>query len=175
MHKHIFAVLTFVLAGTCSVFAQKKGETVAFQEASAREASPNVAVFVYPQICDLKMLSSNREEYGPFDFDISGDERNIAYELANVKARALQRASHLAGADLIVEALYTSTVYDKDNKVIWVSLSGYPAKYVNFRSLGEKDLEMIRALYPGGIAPLQRHNDAHILSAGEEKSGKSSK
>ena len=56
-----------------------------------------------------------------------------------------------AGADLIIEPMYNSVVYDKDNKVIWTTLSGYPAKYVNFRKITAQDMEIIRTLYPHGI------------------------
>ena len=140
MKKIFLALAALVLAGTAA-YAQKKSNLgeVMFQEASAREASPTVNFFVFPQICDLQMLSNQREDYGPYDFPMAKDLSTLTnQELENVKTRALQKACALAGADLMLEPFYTSTVYDKDNRVIWVSISGFPAKYTNFRSLAEK-------------------------------------
>jgi len=82
-----------------------------------------------------------------------------------VKTRALQKACALAGADLMLEPFYTSTVYDKDNRVIWVSISGFPAKYTNFRSLAEKDILMLQKLYPNGIP---NNNAENIITAADQ-------
>ncbi len=148
-------------------FAQKdkKGQPV-FREASAREAAPNMAVFVFPQICDLKMISTTRVDYGPYDFALANDLKGglDKAEIINVQTQALQKACQLSGADLIIEALYTTTVYEKDTKTIWVSLSGYPASYVNFRSLSDKDLEMIKVLYPHGVERVQDQNQGYIVT-----------
>lgn len=155
--------------GVSNVFAQKKGGIAIFEEASAREATPNVAVFVFPQICDLNMISKTRVDYGPYDFPMAKDLNSLTnQELENVKTRALQKACKLSGADLIIEPLYTSTVYDKDNKTIWVSLSGYPASYINFRSLKPTDIEMIRALYPNGVHGIQQQNAGTVITTATE-------
>ena len=169
MKRLIFSMLALVVIGAAGAFAQKKEGSAIFEEASAREATPNVAVFVFPQICDLNMLSSTRVDYGPYDFTLAKDLNAMnEAELANVKTRALQKACKLAGADLIIEPLYTSTVYDKDNKTIWVSLSGYPASYVNFRSLKPADIEMIRALYPNGVNAIQSQNAGNFITTARE-------
>lgn len=154
-----------------AAFAQKKGSdkgNVVFEEATAREAYPNVAVFVFPQICDLKMLSEQRVEYGPFEFALSKDLSSMSEaELANDKTRALQQACQLDGADLIIEPLYTTTVYDKNNKTLVIKVSGYPAKYVNFRSLKADDMKMIQTLYPHGVESIQRQNEGRMLTTAE--------
>lgn len=168
--KKIFLILTaLVLSGTMAVSAQKKSDVAIFEEASAREATPNVAVFVFPQICDLNMISKTRVDYGPYDFALAKDLNTLSnQELENVKTRALQKACKLSGADLIIEPLYTSTVYDKDNKTIWVSLSGYPASYINFRSLKPTDIDMIRALYPNGVHGIQMQNAGTVITTATE-------
>lgn len=168
MKKIIISLLSIVFF-TVSALGQKKDGTALFEEASAREATPNVAVFVFPQICDLNMLSTTRIDYGPYDFALAKDLNAMnEAELANVKTRALQKACKLSGADLIIEPLYTSTVYDRDNKTIWVSLSGYPASYVNFRSLKPSDIEMIRALYPAGVNAIQYQNAGNVITTATE-------
>lgn len=168
--RKIFLLLTAVLAfGALSVSAQKKGNVEVFEEASARAATPNVAVFVFPQICDLNMISTTRIEYGPYDFALAKDMDTMTNEeLENVKTRALQKACKLSGADIIIEPLYTSTIYDKDTKTIWVNISGYPASYVNFRSLKPSDIEMIRALYPNGVLDIQKQNAGELITVASE-------
>ncbi len=168
--RKIFLLLTIAIAfGAQCVSAQKKGSVAIFEEASAREATPNVAVFVFPQICDLNMISKTRVDYGPYDFALAKDLNSLTnQELENVKTRALQKACKLSGADLIIEPLYTSTVYDKDTKTIWVSLSGYPASYINFRSLKPSDIEMIRALYPNGVHGIQQQNAGNVITTATE-------
>jgi len=171
MKKTLFLLFASALLANVSVFAQKKSDKgeVIFQEATAREAFPNLGVFVFPQICDLEMIETTRMEYGPYDFQLAKDLSSMTNaELSNAQTRALQRACAIAGADLIIEPLYTSTVYDKENKILWVSLSGYPAKYVNFRKLSKDDMEMIRTLYPHGVEGVQRQNEGHVLSTATE-------
>ena len=89
-------------------------------------------------------------------------------ELTNDKTRALQQACQLDGADLIIEPLYTTTVYEKDNKTLVIKLSGYPAKYVNFRSLKPEDMKMIQTLYPHGVEKVQQRNEGKVLTTAAE-------
>lgn len=158
------------MAGLSS-FAQKKGDKgqEIFQESTAREAFPNVAVFVYPRICDLEMLSTERVQYGPFEFPLAKDLQSMSVEeLENNKTRALQQACQLDGADLIIEPLYTSTVYEKANKTLSILVSGYPAKYVNFRMLKPDDMKMIQTLYPNGVESIQRQNSGTVVTTAAE-------
>ncbi len=171
MKKSRFVLIMAMLMVGLAAFAQKKDNkgTAVFEEATAREAYPNVAVFVFPQICDLKMLSMERVEYGPFEFSLSKDLSSMSEaELTNDKTRALQQACQLDGADLIIEPLYTTTVYEKDNKTLVIKLSGYPAKYVNFRSLKPEDMKMIQTLYPHGVEKVQQQNEGKVLTTAAE-------
>jgi len=168
--SRLMLIMAMLMVGLAA-FAQKKGNKGAtvFEEATAREAYPNVAVFVFPQICDLKMLSMERVEYGPFEFPLSKDLSSMSEaELTNDKTRALQQACQLDGADLIIEPLYTATVYEKDNKTLVIKLSGYPAKYVNFRSLKPEDMKMIQTLYPNGVERVQQQNEGKVLTTASE-------
>lgn len=171
MKKSLLLLLAGVLLVNLNVFSQKKdnkGELV-FEEATAREAYPNVPVFVFPQICDLEMLVSSRVEYGPFEYTLSKDLSSMTNgELANCKTRALQQACKLAGADLIIEPLYNTQSFAKDDKHISIKVSGYPAKYINFRKLNSADLEMIKALYPNGVIPLQQQNVSNVITTAKE-------
>ena len=89
-------------------------------------------------------------------------------ELTNDKPRAQQQVCQLDGADLIIEPLYTTAVYEKDNKVLVIKLSGYPAKYVNFRSLKPADMKMIQTLYPHGVESIQQQNAGRVVTTAAE-------
>jgi len=171
MKKYRLMLIMAMLMVGLAAFSQKKADKGAtiFEEATAREAYPNVAVFVYPQICDLKMLSTERVEFGPFEYPLSKDLASMnEAELTNDKTRALQQACQLYGADLIIEPLYTTTVYEKDSKKLVIRLSGYPAKYDNFRLLQPEDIKMIQALYPHGVEGIQRQNAGSVVTTASE-------
>ncbi|MCC8038671.1 MAG: hypothetical protein LIP02_11170 [Bacteroidales bacterium] len=168
--KILRIVMAAVLVFSCTAAsAQKRGkeEKEAFVEKSAREASPHFQVFVFPQICDLQMLSTERVDFGTFSYPLSNDlSRMTNGELENDKARALHDACRVYNADIIIEPMYTSVVYDADQKTIHVGVTGYPAKYVKFRTLNDKDLEMIKVLYPMGVP--DNRSDRHVLTVAEE-------
>lgn len=162
MKQFIVTVMALLISGSTVIcHAQKKkdlGEPV-FQEASAREDSPAIGVIVIPELADLEMINTSRESYGPYEYSLVKDVNAMtAAELETAKSIALQKAAIEAGADVIIEPLYTSTVYDKDSKTLWVQLSGYPAKYVNFRKMTNADIELVKVLYPnGGIIRRAEH------------------
>lgn len=59
----------------------------------------------------------------------------------NAVAEALKKS----GADILVEPQFTYT-YDKKGRLTAVEVSGYPARYRNFRSVTKEDAEVINAL-----------------------------
>ena len=58
--------------------------------------------------------------------------------MENIKARALYRAAKEAQADIIVAATFNARSDEKGQHVI-VELSGFPGKYVNFRTASKED------------------------------------
>ena len=58
---------------------------------------------------------------------------------------AIAEALKKTGADILVEPQFTYT-YDKKGRLTTVEVSGYPARYRNFRSLTKEDAEAINAL-----------------------------
>lgn len=149
MKRHVMLLLTLLLAGSACIYAQKK-EVKIFEEATARRIEPQVHVFITPQVADLKMLSTEREQYGPYRFEMKSLENTSLDDLNSWKIRALYRATLENNADAIIEPLFNCYVLEKDTKTMVIELSGFPVKYVNFRSLGKDDLreiEMIKAVY----------------------------
>lgn len=129
-----------------------------FERTDARILEPEMKVFIRPQIGDFEILEDqHRCYYGPYRFPIKSWESMTEGELTNLKTSALFRAQKEADADIIIGVLFDSYVYDADGKTLIVELSGFPAKFVNFRNLGEEntsEYQMIQVVYPANTNKL---------------------
>ena len=100
----------------------------------SRGAAPFV---VTPIQADLQVLSAKKINYY---MEPDADVR--AGGLENVIATAVKEALDVNGADVLV-GMETQVSYDEKGKVGAVNISGFPAKYVNFRPA--KDLPPVEA------------------------------
>lgn len=150
-------VLLVVAAVLCSAghsaMAQKKKEIKVWEESNARKIEPEIRMFVTPQICDMKMLSSSREVYGPYAMDVRlfyaksfGEMTNS--QLENMQKNAAYLATKESDADAIIEPVFHSWVNDNDDKTVYIEISGYPVSYYNFRPATKDDIDMIGVVYP---------------------------
>lgn len=152
MKKFLTRLLAFAFLSAISAvgYAQQTAQPL-FQDSEVHMSQPEVRVFVTPQVADLEMVypGKSREEYQQF-FNIKSIETLTEGEFDNLKKRALYSFANEHGADLIIEPIFNSTVSEKDTKRILITVTGYPAKYVNFRPLGKSqaDLDMVRIVYP---------------------------
>lgn len=149
------ATLLATVALTVSSFnvdaQDNKSSQVIFQDSEMHMSQPELRVFVNPQVCDLEMIhpSSPRTEF-EMQFPIKSVDTLTELEFTNMKNRALYHFAKKEGADIIIEPIFNSTVNEKSNKIMTIYVTGFPAKYVNFRPLGKSDadLEMVRTVYP---------------------------
>lgn len=142
-------LLSLILATAIVCPAQKnKAEQKLFEEAATRDQEPAFQVFITPQVADVEFLSEERETFGPYQFRFKGELTQGGLE--NFKGRAVYNAMIEAGADVIIAMLPHSYISENDDHVLYVEITGYPAKYVKFRPLGKNpdDFEMIRTVYP---------------------------
>lgn len=141
-----------VFLASTGLYAQKPGsaDNKIFEEAMARDEEPATKAYVIPQIADLQMLSEAREIFGPYKFKLQRNGTITEGELANAKGRALYRATMEADADLLIGSLFDSYVLENDDRYVVVELSGYPAKFVNWRPIPLDDnmQSMINICYP---------------------------
>lgn len=134
--KRLLFTLSLAISVTMAGFsAEPEKENRLFEEAYARDEEPATVVYIHPQIADMQMLSTSREVYGPYRFKLQKAGCVMEGELDNDKARALYRATMESDADLMIGTLYDSYIVETDDRYISVEVSGYPAKYVNFRPL----------------------------------------
>lgn len=151
--KFILAWVLTAMALPAAVHAagdNKKSDNKLFEEAVTRFEEPLTKVYVHPQIADMQMISAEREVFGPYRFKLEKSMALTNYDLENFKARALYRATMESDADLMIAPLYDSYINESNDKELVVELSGYPAKFVNFRPLPLNDntLNAIGVCYP---------------------------
>lgn len=148
MKKTFLSVCGLLLS--MGISAQTQVDNRLFEEAMARYEEPATKAYIIPQIADLQMLSEEREIFGPYKFKLSKSGILAEGELANAKGRALYRATIEADADIMIGTLFDSYIIEGDDKYVVVELSGYPAKFVNFRPITLQDdmIKMINVCYP---------------------------
>lgn len=133
-----FVAATFLLASctTTSVLT-----TFDYQEASARNLEPEHTMLLTPLIADLevspeKIYYVEREAFAKFPVDDI-----MVKNMPEFKKIALSRAAKAHDADVLVGTIMDITT---DNGQLVIAVSGYVAKYKNFRNATTKDTELIR-------------------------------
>lgn len=77
------------------------------EQTEARYVEPKVRVYITPQIADMKMLTEEREQFGPYRFDVPGGLENLdQYAIDECKKRALYNAITESEGDALIEPIY---------------------------------------------------------------------
>ncbi|MCL2650808.1 MAG: hypothetical protein FWD60_07265 [Candidatus Azobacteroides sp.] len=139
-----------LLAAICFFAGNVAGQTV-YEESQARLIEPEQSVFIVPLIADIQLVDKGgvRQDFGPYEFDINSLSTTTFMDIDQYKANALYRAAREADADLIVAATFNVKSDAKGKKMI-INVSGYPGKYINFRSLKfdkPEDYKWIESVY----------------------------
>ena len=152
-------LLGLAVFATVVMQAQRKTtqqrEEHAFEEAITRAAEPEVKVFIQPLIADLQMIEKERQPYGPYTYKNQISRKFDYRRIGKLQKRALYQAVQISDADVLIEPLFDSYIDESDPHKLVINLTGFPAKYVNFRNLGSSpdDLEMVRVVYPAAYSP----------------------
>lgn len=119
--------------GLCSMMAQK----TEYRESQARLAEPVMGVYIKPLIAELEIDKIAGKIKDKWEF--SNKEVNaLSGEVPNLKARALFMSTEKHNADVIVAASF-DIVSKEDNSGYYVTVIGYPAKYVRWRTATAED------------------------------------
>lgn len=169
----LFAITIALCAASQSAMSQKRKEVKAWEESSARKIEPEIRMFVTPQICDMKMLSSSREVYGPYAMDVRlfyaksfGEMTNS--HLENMQKNAAYLATKEADADAIIEPVFHSWVNENDDKTVYIEISGYPVSYYNFRPAKKEDIDMSGVVYPTTNSSIMVNTDSARPTTGKQ-------
>lgn len=143
--KYVACVAVFVAAGVGQVMGQTK-----FEQSQSRIIEPKQDVFIKPLVAEIEIMDGQeRQNYGPYTFAIQSVETLTFEQLENFKTNALYYAARDADADIIVAATFNSSSDEKGKHII-VNVSGFPGKYVRFRTASKEDgdYEWITTVYP---------------------------
>lgn len=145
MLKRLFSFAIILICFVATAMGQTK-----FEQSQARIIEPKQDVFIKPLVAEIQILNSQtRQDFGPYEYEVSSID-NLSYEqLDNFKTRSLYKAAREADADIIVAATFNARSDEKGKKVI-IEVSGFPGKYVNFRTAKKEDgdYEWITTVYP---------------------------
>lgn len=141
------------IVATLSAVADDKNQQVLFQDSEMHMSQPELRIFVTPQVCDMEMIYPNkpRSEYS-YAVEIRSIDALTEAEFTNLKNRTLYKFAKEHGADIIIEPIFNSYVTTDNKNILNITVTGFPARYVNFRPLGKSDvdLDMVRIVYPAG-------------------------
>ncbi len=150
--KKMWFLLLVALTAVSTGYAQKaKRVEKIFEQSQTRYVEPEVRVFVKPMVADMAMLTTERQYYGPFIFNLPKPFPDLMqFQVEEYKKTALFQANKLAESDVMVAALFNVYIKEDDKYKIYIDISGFPATYSNFHliNLSNKDeIEMIKTLY----------------------------
>lgn len=153
----IAALLSFaVIQAQRKVVYQEDIKT--FEEAMTRTVEPEVKVYIRPKVADLSMIATARQYYGPYKYNVKSLNEDI---FENLKKSALYRDTKESDADVMVATIFDSYTLDGDDNTLIIEISGFPAKYVNFRDFGgvPEDVDMVKWVYPAAYSPTTRQQE----------------
>ena len=127
------------------VFAQRDTRVV-YQESSTRTLEPDHYMMTAPLIADVvvspnKITYTEKEAYKIFPVT-AGNAEQIKAMMPDLKKIALSKAAKVHDADLLVGTIID--VITNDEGLLEITVSGYPAKYTNFRNATRADIENVQ-------------------------------
>ncbi len=133
MKKTFVLLLGAALLGSCTV--QQK---LTYTESSTRNVEPHASALIAPIVADLELVSETK--IAPYEKIVPGEVTpQLIARIDGWKKLALSEAAQKYDADLLIGA--TITVDTVDGRLVIV-VSGWPARYVNFRHATADDAWM---------------------------------
>jgi hypothetical protein len=139
MKKILLIATLFSIFGISQTKAQK---VVEYRESQARLAEPTMGVYIKPLIAELEINATVGKIKDVWDFT-NREVNALAGEVSNLRARALFKSTEKHNADVIVAASF-DIASKEDNSGYTVTVIGYPAKYVRWRTATAADNDWIR-------------------------------
>ena len=140
--KKIIMMSLLVLTAMSS-FAQKMKKpdnASSYTESAARNIEPRSGVVVTPTIADLQVVSDERIEYTEtLPYYVTPE---IVSFVPSFKKTVFFHATKEHGCDALVASLVD--VVTTPEGFLQITVTGYPAKYVNFRNATADDVWMVQ-------------------------------
>lgn len=141
--KRFFLTLAVATAMFTGCATTQVVQTTDYMESSARVLEAEQAMLLTPIIADLKVSETKvyyTETEAFTNFEVTPA---LLQNITELKKIALSRAARAHKADVLVGS--TIDVITK-NKRLEITVSGYPAYYVKFRNVSDKDVEMQKSV-----------------------------
>ena len=132
MKKLVVLIATAALVASCGVTSLEPKLVSTATHTKVSVAQPVVAVFADLEVSPKKISFS----YHPSKIVIKGGVDNV------VNSAVREALWSNGNADVMV-GLETQVKYNADGELEYVTITGYPAKYVNFRNPGDDYLRTI--------------------------------
>ena len=142
------------------IFTSCTTTKISYEEYMTRQAEPvMINPYIAPTIADLDISETKETVNETFKNDLTLKSKFDNKSVEAWKEATLAKMMREFNSDVIVAPTYNVTT-SKDMKNITVEISGYPAKYVNFRSLSVADSAAMRAhaieIAKGGFTDYER-------------------
>lgn len=135
--------MVILLVSMVTVHAQKSEVVkVDYMESSSRYLEPTQSIMTTPLIADLSVTGgqiSYTETEAFKDYEVTDDLIEL---VPSFKAVALCHAARAHNADMIIGAMVDVITNDKGR--LEITITGYPARYVNFRNATMDDMNLVQ-------------------------------
>lgn len=142
----------FASLAICVLSINAQTRTTDYKESTARNLEPPHSVMVAPLIADLSVIGGRIVYTEKESFAAYTVTPDVVKFVENFKKVALSRAARAHGADAIIGA--TVDVVTNSEGHLEITISGYPAKYTNFRNATAEDITLVQQ----GLNVMSRNN-----------------
>lgn len=171
----VAALAVAVMTSSCSIMRSSLEQ----RETDVRAYEPvNYVPFTQPLAAEIKVLSEDRisDTWSFSSQTKKGAKASRKYsknQSQDLKVEALAKSAKKHNADIIVAATFeykrvVKVSDDKSSEQIEIVVTGYPAKFVNWRNIESKssDYEWVKDFYGTSIGLTSQSNDAsRVISA----------
>lgn len=142
MIKKLFLVIALAVGTMTIASAQKTEIKVDYMESTARYLEPTQSIMTTPLIADLTVVGG-QISYTETEAFKNYEVTEALIELVpSFKKIALCHAARAHKADMIIGAMVD--VITNDRGKLEITITGYPARYVNFRNATEDDMDLVK-------------------------------
>lgn len=137
--------MAIVICSAAIASAQKVDRietTVDYMESSARYMEPSQNIMTTPMIADLQVVGGSVSHTETEAFKNYEVTEELIQLVPGFKRIALSRAARAHKADVIIGAMVD--VITNESGRLEITITGYPARYVNFRNATSNEIELVK-------------------------------
>ena len=145
MIKKLLLVIAIAIGSVTIASAQKVDRietTVDYMESSARYMEPSQSIMTSPMIADLEVVGGSISYTETEAFKNYEVTEELIQLVPGFKRIALSREARAHKADVIIGAMVE--VITNENGRLEITITGYPARYTNFRNATSEDMDLVK-------------------------------